>query len=432
MSSFQIIVLGIFSTLILVGVGVFAAFGGAFSGGGAGKVVVWGTEERVVVQGVLDTLRLEDKALESVSYEQKSVATYAEELVNAMASGVGPDLFLVSDDQLQTFSDKILIVPYSAVSQGSYFASFVDNAQIFLTPQGTYAMPFSLDPLVMYWNRDLFASAGVGTPPTKWNDFLTLAPKITSLSQNTSPYKSAVALGEWRNIPAAKEILAALFMQAGDSIVARGAAGVPAVVLGTALGTGGTSPAESALRFYTEFGNPSKTTYSWNRSLPQAQDAFVAGDLGVYFGFASEYTRIAERNPNLRFAVESIPQVGGTSRITFGRITGLAISRSAQNVEGALAVAQRLSSQESVALVSGALQLPPVRRDVAVDTSGSAVASVFVDSALIARSWLDPEPVASDGIFQAMIESVVSGRNTPASAVAEAAQALRELLPEPL
>jgi len=431
MSSFQIIVLGIFSSLILIGVGVFAAFGGVFKSGGVGAVLVWGTLERQVMEGVIEELRANDPSFENVTYVAKDPATYNAELVNAMASGTGPDLFFLAGEDLYTFSDKIITIPYSVLPQGSFLASFVDEGQLFLTGEGALALPFSVDPLVMYWNRDLLASAGVASPPKYWNDFFTMAPKITSIDARSAVVKSAVALGEWRNINHAKEMLATLFMQAGDNIVGRNDVGTPVVILGEAPAGSSANPAESALRFYTEFANPTKASYSWNRSLALASDLFAAGDLGVYFGFASEYAGFRERNPNLRFFVSVLPQIEGNStRVTYGHMVGLAIARTARNVQGALTIAQKLSGPEAGALSAGALSLPPVRRDVSVDTNANAAAGVFVESAFIARGWLDPSASESNAVFQDMIESVVSGKATPGTAVSEGAQALQQLLPQ--
>lgn len=431
MSTFQIIVTGIFATLILVGIGVFSAFGGVFNKGGVGNVVVWGTLDRQTMEGLIETLNTNDKAFEGVTYVQKSPSTYNTELINAMASGGGPDLFLLSADDLLTFSDKVLTIPYSVISQRSYTNSYIDEGELFLTSEGTLALPFTVDPLVMYWNRDVFASAGIASPPALWNELQTLAPKITSLDAGSAVQKSAVALGEWRNIPHAKDILSTLFMQVGDTIVARGSEGAPKVTFGYTPENASANPAESALRFYTEFADPSKTSYSWNRSLPQAPDAFVAGDVAMYFGFASEYAGLAQRNPNLHFGTAQMPQRSkDSSRVTFGRIVGLSISRSAKNVSGALAIAEKLADTSSVGLIAGALSLPPVRRDVVVDTAGNATASVFVDSALIAHGWLDPAPKSSDSVFQTMIESTVSGKLSPSTAVSEGAQVLTQLLPQ--
>ncbi len=427
MSTFQIIVLGICSALVLIGVGVFASFGG-IGGASTGRVVIWGTVNSTVMDQLLTSMRNADKAFQDVSYVEQDSVSYHSELLNAMAAGIGPDLFLIPHDELQPFSDKILQIPYGLISQSQFLNSFIDESQIFLTDQGEMALPFMLDPLVMYWNRDLFATAGLAQPPLYWNDFLTVAPKITSLDR-TNVTKSAVALGQWQNVAHAKEILSTLFMQAGDSIVTRAGDGSSVLVFGNTPTNAPSNPAQSALVFYTEFSNPSKTTYSWNRALPLSTNAFIAGDVAAYFGFASELPTITARNPNLRFSVARMPQIEGTSsRSTFGRLVGLAIPRSAANIEGAAAIAEKLVSSQSIELLAQLTGLPPVRRDVSVDTSANAAAAVFQESALIARGWVDPDGKATDSIFQAMIESVISGKSDPATAVSDARQALGRLL----
>ncbi len=378
---------------------------------------------------MLTTLRSSDKTFASVSYVQKNPATYDSDLLNAMASGQGPDLFLVSQTHVASFADKITPIPYSALSQAQFTSSFIDEGQIFLTPNGSLALPFSVDPLVMYWNRDLYATAGVAQVPAYWNDFLTTSPKITSLDKNSNLIQAAVGLGTWANIANAKAILSSLFMQAGDSIVARSTSGALVATFGQTPANAPANPAESALRFYTEFANPSKTSYSWNASLPQSTEAFVGGTLATYFGFASEYSSLAARNPNLSFGVALLPQLQGNStRITFANMTGLAISRSAANPNGALAVAKALTGQQAISLLAEAVPLPPVRRDVALDTSGNAAMQVFVQSSLISHAWLDPNPARTDTLFKTMVEQVLSGATEPAGAVAGASLTLQQIL----
>jgi multiple sugar transport system substrate-binding protein len=428
MSNFQLILLVVFGFFILLGVGVFAAFGGLLGGKSLGPVTIWGTLDSNEMNDILTTLRQSDKTFATVKYVQKDAKTYDSQLLDAMASGTGPDLFFVNQDELASFQNKITPVPYSAYSQAEFVNSFIDEGQIFLTPQGALAMPLLVDPLVMYWNRDLFASAGIAQAPQYWNDFINIAPKLTSLDANSNVQKSAVALGTWKNVDHAKEILSTLFMQAGDSIVVRDQNGNPMPVLGQTPQNAPSNPAESALRFYTEFANPSKTTYSWNNGLPESVQAFTSGTLGAYFGFASEYAQLAARNPNLSFAVAVVPQLqGNTSRVTFGEMTGVAIARTAANPQGALTVAEHLTGQAAISALAGKIFLPPVRRDVVVDTSSNAAAATFVQSSLIARAWLDPAPTQSDAIFQNMIEEVLSGANLPAGAVAEGGQALAQV-----
>lgn len=428
MSNFQIIALGLCIIFLLIGVGVFAAFGGFLGGTAVGEVSIWGTIDSGVMSGILTTLRSQDKAFEDVHYTQMDPATYDAALLNGMASGSGPDLFLVGQDHIVAFSDKVSPIPYSALSQAEFTGSYIDEGQIFLTPQGALALPFSVDPLVMYWNRDLFAGAGLAAAPQYWNDFFNIAPKITSLDQGANVQKSAVALGTWKNVAHAKEILSALFLQTGDPIVSRASDGTLQPVFGQKPAAAERNPAESALQFYTEFANPTKTSYSWNGSLPSSAAAFTAGDVAVYFGFASEYPGILARNPNLHVSVALLPQLQGNStHLTFGAMTGVALSRSAHNAQGALIVAEKITGQQAISLLVQAQGLPPVRRDVVLDTSNNAAASAFAQSSLIAAGWLDPSPTQTTQIFQRMVESVISGASQPGGAVSDGAQSLSQL-----
>lgn len=428
MSTFQIIVFGVCAALILIGVGVFASFGGIGSNS-IGKVVIWGTEDRKIMEGIIAEFRNIDGSFQEVSYVEKNPATYQNDLLNAMAAGTSPDLITLSENSIYPFEDKLLTIPYRVVSQSSFINSFIDGAQIFLTSEGVLALPFKVDPLVMYWNRDLFASAGIAVPPQFWNELLQLAPKITSLDAGSNIKRSAVALGQWQNIAHAKEILSTLFFQTGENIIHRNNEGKFDVVFGTTPTNAPSNPAESVLLFYTEFANPSKTSYAWNRTLPLSTTAFIAGDVAVYFGFASEYPSIAARNPNLRFAVAKMPQIEGTSkRTTYGRLVGLAIPRNASNASGAAYIAQQLAGVTAGNLLTELTGLPPVRRDIKPETSSDAAMGIFVDSALIVRGWIDPDQKETDIIFKNMIESVISGRQNTGGAVGEASRALFQLV----
>lgn len=430
MSTFQLVVVSVFVAFIVIGVGAFALFGGVFGGGGVGAVTIWGTMPQDTGDKLLEGLRIDDKNLQDAVYVQKDAGSYESTLLNAMASGAAPDVFLVTQEQLGAFSDKILTIPYGTVSQSQFVSSYIDEGQIFLTPQGATALPFAVDPLVMYWNRDLFGTAGLAQAPLYWNDFLTLAPKMYSANSSQNITRSAVAMGAWSNIAHAKEILSTLFMQAGEPVTARNAAGALTAVFGQTSQSAGNNPAESALRFYTEFGNPSKTTYSWNRSLPDSDDAFLSGKLGVYFGFASEYRSLAERNPNLRFAVALMPQLQGSGNtMTYGTMTALAIPKSARNIPGAAAVAQSLAGAPAATALMTLTKMPSARRDVRLDTAASTVNDIFTQSALISRGWVDPSQSKTDALFKTMIESVVSGANLPATAVSEAAQEFSQIIP---
>jgi ABC-type glycerol-3-phosphate transport system substrate-binding protein len=428
MTNFQLIFTGLFVVFIIVGIIAFSLF--TVKQNSVGAVTIWGTLDQTIMQQLVSNLSRQDRSFQNVTYVQKTAGTYIPDVINAMASGVSPDIILLSQDQIAQFSDKIQTISYSAVSQSTYTSSYIYESQIFLNQSGTVALPFLINPMVMYWNRDLFTTAGLAQPPQSWNDLLTEAQKLSVLDASKNVKQSAIALGSWDNILYAKQILSTLFMQAGDYVVV-GYPGSMKTVFGSTPQGAVENPAGSALQFYTEFANPSKVTYSWNRSLPTSQDAFTAGQLAIYLGFASDYPTIRARNPNINVGVAMIPQLqNNTTHLTYGQLIGLAIPRTAVNAQGALTIAEKLSSQTGAAAAAQAFGLPPVRLDVQQNNTGNAVNDVLYQSALISRGWLDPNPSATNDIFKNMIEEVTSNQSLPNTAILEATQSIRALAPD--
>jgi ABC-type glycerol-3-phosphate transport system substrate-binding protein len=289
-------------------------------------------------------------------------------------------------------------------------------------------LPFTIDPIVMYWNRDMFTNALLAAPPVYWSSFYDLVPKITVRDRSGNITKSLVSFGEYRNVTNAKELLSILLMQAGSPVVLDNK-GTFAAALVTQGPVAMENPVVTAMRFYTEFSKPEKDSYSWNRSLPSSRSMFESGDLAIYFGYASEYKSIKLKNPHLNFDVAMVPQVGSTAtKITFGRISGVAIVAAGKNQAGALRAASLLSGSGVVSGMSAITGLPPVRRDLIAVRPTDPAASIFYDSALISRAWYDPSPADTGTIFMDMIDSVNSGRSSMNEAIAVAHSSLAKLL----
>jgi len=54
--------------------------------------------------------------------------------------------------------------------------------------------------------------------------------------------------------------------------------------------------------------------------------------------------------------------------------------------------------------------LPPIRRDMLASVPGTAYQSVFYESALISRGWVDPSREGTRAVFNRLVENVTSGR----------------------
>ncbi|MBI2048817.1 MAG: extracellular solute-binding protein [Parcubacteria group bacterium] len=431
MNLFQTGLLIIFSFFIIFGVLVFAGiipFFDSTPDGVGGEVVLWGTLPAVNIAAPLEELNRANEDVFSVRYVEKKAATFDTELVEALASGTGPDMILLPHEFIVRHENKIFPVPYSSFSARSFRDSFIEEGELYLKDDGIVALPFSVDPLVMYWNRGIFADAGRAAPPAEWSEFLTLAPLITKKDTSLNISQSLVALGDFLNIRNAKDILSTLILQAGNPIVEK-EGNTQRVTLRDQRGFV-TPPAQSAFRFYTEFANPSKPIYSWNRSLPDSRDMFAAGDLAVYFGYAGERGALAAQSPRLNFDVAVVPQTKDADRkTTFGKMTGVAVLKNSRNAQTAFYAAFALTGKSFIDAFGKSSGLPPVRRDLLAEKprNADALTSVFYDSALISSAWLDPQPAETNRIFDAAVRNILSGRSTVGSAVSEAHESIAAL-----
>lgn len=425
MTNFQIAVLGFFIFFILLGVILFAGFGGGNSNI-MGTVEIWGNIDKDVFNKLLSEIKNDDKSFENVKYRQVEGSNFDQELAEALASGTGPDIFILPQDSILKHKTKILPIPYDSYSLRDFKDKFIEEGELYLDQQGILGLPFTIDPMVTYWNRSIFSKAGIASPPKTWEEFFLLSQKITEKDDNLNILTSAVAFGEFRNIDHAKDIISTLIMQTGNPIITRVEDGVESV-LSEKKGSN-IMPAEAAVNFFTQFSNPVKTVYTWNRSLPSSQKSFIAGDLAIYFGFASELNDLQKKNPNLNFDVTSLPQSDDGINVTFGKMNALAITKNSKNASSAFAVIKRMTEDKFLDFLSKSNNLPPVSRKLLNKDPKDPYLEIFYNSALSAKAWLDPNPQETNVIFQAMIDSIVSGREKTANAIQRADSEMRVLI----
>lgn len=425
-SKFQLIFTGVFAAFILIGVMIFA-FGSRGGGVAISQVAIWGTIPQATFTSVFDKSPLSKSKDIKVTYTEKDVQTFDQDLVNALASGEGPDLIFVRQDAIWKNRNRLFTIPYKNYPERTFRDTFAEEGELFLMPDGVIALPFSIDPLVMYWNRDIFTNANLPKPPQYWDEFFDLSQKLTQKDGAFNITRSTAPLGEYQNITNSKEIISSLIMQAGSPIVSYSQNAYRSVLVDKF--DAAVAPAQAAVSYYTEFSNPAKPFYTWNRSLPNSQSFFLSGDLGVYFGFASEAPFITLKNPNLNFDIASFPQSRtGARKIAFGRMTGLAIIKNSKSIAGAYTVAVELTGQNMENLFSTALKVPPARRDLLGAAPSDSFSPVFYSSALFSKAWLDPDPSKTSDVFQNVVESVTSGRQRLDGALNQASQEIGNLL----
>ncbi len=425
--NFQIIILVIFIAAAVIGIFVFSGaipLGSKSSSGAQGTVVLWGTVPVQIVAPILEDFNRANPTF-VVQYKEKSADTYDNDLLDALASGTGPDMFFVSDNLVYKYSNKIFTIPYQSFPINTFKNTFVGAGEVFLTSKGVLAFPLTVDPLMMYYDRSTLDSNGVTYPPSYWDEFPKLVPILTQKDDKGLITKSAVAMGDFSNVENAKGILSTLFMQSGNLIVSESGGSFLSVL----DQNNGKYDLSSSLNYYTDFANPLKDVYSWNKSFSNSVDAFSAEKLAFYFGYASELHSLINKNPNQNFLVTSVPQIRGNNiKLTSAHVMGIAIASSSKNFNTAFIAAGLIENGDFASKLATALGVAPARRDLIKTIPADLYSPAFYSSALFARSWLDPSSVNTDDVFQGMVDKVNSGSMTATEAITDASAKLGLLL----
>ncbi len=412
-SPFQIILIGVFIFAAVIGVIIFAAYTNS-SNNSAVKATIWGTESEDDFKNLMAIVDPQKKAMDVV-YVQKNVDTFESEFVNALAEGSGPDLVLIDDSKLFSWKAKLQPLSFKTLPQRTFADTFIDSANTFVTADGVYALPFNVDPLVMYWNKTMFSDAGIVLPPQTWQDLTSEIPKLTQRTDRSEIIKSTVALGESSNIDHSKEIFINLMLQGGNNLIQFDPNTSRYVSTANTASASGVNVFEAATNFYTSFSDPNNERYSWNKSLVSSRDAFVAGNLAVYFGYASEYPILQRKNPNLNFDVAVMPQdadrAAGVQATSYAKINALALVKQSRNQSAAISMMTQLVAAGAQKELIKITNLPSARRDLlSISDVTNAYTDVFAKAAIQSKTWIDPSPTATDSIFRELIDNITTGK----------------------
>lgn len=384
-------------------------------------LVVWGLWQDSDVMGPI-VRAFKDTTGITVEYKKvASVATYEQELLEALAEGRGPDIFVINNTWVEAKRGRLIPAPVEIISERQLKEEFVDVVASDLARDGlVYALPTSVDTIALFYNNSLFNSAGISAPPKTWQELQQDVIKMTQVSRLGIISQSAAALGTASNINRAPDIMQMLMMQSGLKIIdtSRGERRID-----IANGVG-----ERALSFYTDFSNKSKQVYTWDISQDYSIDAFAQGKTAMLFNYSYQLPTIKAKNPRLQFSVAPVPQIGGnTTPVTFASYWPFAVSASSRSPQAAWQFVRFLASKNVADTINKAQGVPPARRDAIPDYSNDPVMGVFAEQALQAQSWPRVDIVGTDGIFIKMIDSVATGGTAISDALKSAQDQLQRI-----
>lgn len=428
MNKVQLILIPIF---ILATIAAVLLFSGAVPGfrqekfSEGSEIKFWSPHSQIKMDFALGEYRRINSGLKLV-YREKENQSYYSEIIDGLASPFGPDVFTLNQERILRFKDKIFEIPFEAFNLRKFKDSFFGEGEIFLSKSGILGFPIFVDPMVLYWNQDLLRNDGFSRPPQTWDEFAAYSGKLTKTDSNKNILQSGAALGEFSNILHAKDIVSLLILQSGNPIVERETFKVKfsEYLPGEKLRS-----AESAARFFNEFKDSRKKTFSWAKNLPPDKEFFLQGKLAMYFGYASEYPELKEKGPYLNFDVALVPQIRGVkTKTTYARIEALAISRISADKKLDFDLVSYLITPDVQKSLQEKFFIPSALNSLLAFPVSDPIMEIFRQSALISRAWLDPDPDKTYLIFKDMSEGVVSEKKRIDQLIDDAGEKLKALL----
>jgi multiple sugar transport system substrate-binding protein len=374
-------------------------------------LVIWGIyDEGGVFQELITNYQKQNKHI-SVEYVKKSPIDYEKELINAFAADKGPDIWLIHNTWLPKHKDKIEPLPTELLSFNVFKQSFVDVVESDLSEDNKiYGLPLYVDTLALYYNKDFLNTAGIPSPPETWDELVEDLNKLIKKDQWGQIEKAGVALGTAENIDHATDILALLMLQNSTSMVSEDKKSAT-FNKGIYSETGVYYPGQDALRFYTDFANPSKRTYTWNRQMPSSVDAFINGKTAMMFNYADTIPTIKEKASYLNFGIAQIPQIKGrTFDIDYPNYWAFTVSKKSKAIGEAWKFILYLTQKDNAKKYLAEAKRPTGRRDLIDWQKDDLELGVFARQSLTARSWYEVDSAAIETILAQAIESVVLGQ----------------------
>ena len=252
--------------------------------------------------------------IDDITYKKFTVDKYKKELINALAADKGPDIFMIKNTWLPEFEDKIVPVSPQIITEKDFDENFVDVVSHDAKDgSDIYASPMFVDSLALYYNKDIFNSVGIISPPSTWEELSEDVKLITRYDDESNQIiQSGIALGTANNINSAVDILTVLMMQGGAEMSRDGVATFNNVI---ELSGKTINPAERALQYYTQFGRITNSKlYTWNDQQHYSLDAFAEGKTAMMINYSWQIETIKHKNEKLNFAVAPLPQTDAKNR----------------------------------------------------------------------------------------------------------------------
>ena len=339
-------------------------------------------------------------------------ATVEQKLPESWATGGGPDLATPSSDPGSIFnyiSTNSVLSLSSAVGTGSTqidSAAFPSSVRSAFTVNGQlYAVPANMATLVLYYNKKMFAAAGITAAPTTEAEFIADAKQLT-LSSGGKTTQYGLSLAD-NNTIQMWPILQ--WMNGGDIIDAQGCAVVDSAASVSALTQWSQLVIQDHISPIGQAGADADTLFASSKAAMEINGPWAAP------GYKSD---------GIDLGMAELP-VGSAGPVTLASTVPLMIERTTPHpaqAEEFLAWYTSKTAQTQFSQISG---FPPARTDLGSAVASNPTVSLFAQALPYAKLYLAGQPQATaidTDVYVPMIQQIERGANVQSATDSAATQ----------
>jgi N,N'-diacetylchitobiose transport system substrate-binding protein len=337
-----------------------------------------------------------------------------DKFTTAIAGGKVPDVAEMGTTWTPEFADQGAFEAVPAAGAGDYVSSLIDAATL---DDEVWGKPWYAGARALIYRKDVLKKAGV-EPPKTWDELKTAAATIKQKGGGIYPI-AYTGLTEHYYLPT--------IWQAGGEIATKDGDSWKAAL---------NSPeAVQAIDFYTSFykkGYTPKAAIGWEE--PDAQEAFINGDIAMLVAGGWTYNSIIQTKPELESKIGTVLEPAGPSGkdTAFAGGSHLVVFKESENTETANAFVDFMLEPANLNKFTSEIGFLP-GTVAGIEESGyleDPVRKPFAEQLLEHSAVYPPSPrwgaLEGANIFDGVIQNVMKGKETPQ----QAAQILAEKMDE--
>lgn len=391
-----------------------------------------------------------------IRYRKLRFEEFEAELLKGWAEGTGPDIIFIHNSWVGSYASRLTPLPPTITlpvlldpSKGVEKSAAEFRERRTLTPQEVkdkfvnpvvadvvrndqiYGLPLSVDSMVMYYNRALLDQARLSQPPATWNDVKNAVKALTIQNTDGTILQAGINLGGSANNNRAPDILALLMLQTGTQM----AGPEVGALFHERVSVDGQpfSPGADALRFYTDFARPTKEVYTWSANLPEAQELFASGRLGLFLGYAYQLPYLKAQGPKVDIGIAPVPHLNtdatdaGRKQVNFANYWVAAVAKQAKNPSVAWDAVLFATDPAQAVPYLNRVKRPPALRSLIAQYQSHPDLAIFANQLFTAQTWYRGiNPAGMETAFRGMIDSVVDGTRTLEDAISFGAEQVNQ------